>query len=124
MTQPINPEMELTPQQTKQMLDQGKLLLIDCRTPAEFELVHVAGAQLLPLDQIESRHDEVEPEPGQVVAVMCHHGVRSLKAARALRALGHGKVMSVAGGIDLWSLQIDKSVGRYERSTGVPRFVG
>jgi hypothetical protein len=30
----------------------------------------------------------------------------------------------VAGGIDLWSLQVDKSVGRYERSTGVPRFVG
>lgn len=124
MTQPINPEMELTPQQTKQLLDQGKLLLIDCRTPAEFELVHVAGAQLLPLDQIESRHDEVEPEPGQTVAVICHHGVRSLKAAHALRALGHGKVMSVAGGIDLWSLQIDKTVGRYERSTSVPRFVG
>ncbi len=124
MSQPINPQMELTPQQTKLLLDEGKLLLIDCRTPAEFELVHVAGAQLLPLDQIESRHDEVEPEPGQTVAVMCHHGVRSLKAAHALRALGHGNVMSVAGGIDLWSLQVDKSVGRYERSTGVPRFVG
>jgi adenylyltransferase/sulfurtransferase len=124
MSQPINPQMELTPQQTKLLLDEGKLLLIDCRTPTEFELVHVAGAQLLPLDQIESRHDEVEPEPGQTVAVMCHHGVRSLKAAHALRALGHGNVMSVAGGIDLWSLQVDKRVGRYERSTGVPRFVG
>jgi rhodanese-related sulfurtransferase len=124
MTQAVNPAMELTPQQAKRLLDEGKLLLIDCRTPAEFELVHVAGAQLLPLDQVEARHDEVEPEPGQTVAVICHHGVRSLKAAHALRALGHGNVMSVAGGIDLWSQQVDKGVRRYERSTGVPRFVG
>jgi rhodanese-related sulfurtransferase len=68
VSQPINPEMELTPQQAKQLMSEGKLLLIDCRTPAEFELVHVAGAQLLPLDQVESRHDEVEPAAGQTVA--------------------------------------------------------
>jgi rhodanese-related sulfurtransferase len=117
--------LEVSPRETKAaMTDPSKVLLVDCRTQPEWDLVHVTGSVHIPLDQIEQRHDEIELEPGQQLAVICHHGVRSMKAALALRALGHPSAVSVAGGIELWSLAADPAVGRYERGPGVLRLLG
>jgi rhodanese-related sulfurtransferase len=44
---------------------------------------------------------------------MCHHGRRSLRAASILRNAGFTDVVSMAGGIDLWSIDIDPAVARY-----------
>jgi adenylyltransferase/sulfurtransferase len=80
----------------------------------------------VPLSELEKRHDEIEPAPGQQVAILCHHGVRSLKATHALRALRKdlAQCRSVAGGIELWSRAADPAVPRYERGPGVLRLVG
>lgn len=120
----FKPELELTARQAKEMLEAGTLLLVDVRTPEEFDLVRVANSQLLTLSEIERRADEIEPASGQQVATLCHHGVRSLKAAFALRASGRPEladVKSVAGGIDAWSLVADPRIARYERGPGVLR---
>jgi rhodanese-related sulfurtransferase len=93
----------------------GTLLLIDCRTSEEWDCVHVAGSQLVPLHELEQRADEIQPGPGQQVAMLCHHGVRSLKGALALRQLGMEGVVSVAGGIDLWALAVGDGLAQYER---------
>lgn len=118
---PFKPDLELTPRDAMHLLREGKLLLIDCRTHPEFDYVHIDGSVLIPLDEIERRASEVEPDPGQQVAVLCHHGVRSMRATLALRALGVPGCLSVAGGIDAWSLGADAAVKRYERSGGVIR---
>ena len=115
---------EISPRDAKTMVESGKALLLDVRTQPEWDLVHVKGSVHIPLDQIEKRYDEIELAPGQELAVLCHHGVRSLKAALALRALGHPKAISVAGGIELWSLAADPNVPRYERGPGVLRLLG
>jgi rhodanese-related sulfurtransferase len=115
----LRPEYEVTPRHAKALLDARQLVLVDCRTLEEWKLVHVAGSVHIPLDEIERRSDEIERSAGQELAVMCHHGVRSLKAALALRQLGHLDAMSVAGGIDLWSVAADAGVLRYARSGGV-----
>lgn len=120
----FKPELELTARQAKAMLEAGTLVLVDVRTPEEFDLVRVANSQLLTLSEIERRMDEIEPAPGQQIATLCHHGVRSLKAALALRASGRPElagVKSVAGGIDAWSLAADPRIPRYERGPGVLR---
>jgi adenylyltransferase/sulfurtransferase len=116
---PIRPDLEITPADARAMLARGTLLLIDVRTREEHEFVNIPGGVLIPVDQIEKRADEVEPREGQVVATLCHHGVRSMRAALALRALGHPKAVSVAGGIEAWARHADPSVRRYERSGGV-----
>ena len=118
---PFRPEMELTVRDAHRMLGEGKLLLVDCRTVPEWEFARVEGSVLIPLDEVERRHDEVEAGPGQRVAVICHHGVRSMRAALALRALGVKGCVSVAGGIEAWSLAADAGVRRYERGGGVIR---
>jgi len=114
---PFRPQFEITPAQAAAWLGQSPpaVLLVDCRTREEWDLVHIPGSVWIPLSEIESRADELEPEPGQQVAVICHHGVRSLRASLALRQLGHPGAMSVAGGIDAWSQSVQPSIPRYER---------
>ena len=60
-----------------------------------------------------TRLDDIEPAPGQRVATLCHHGRRSLRASLALREVGFPDALSIAGGIDLWSRDIDSAVPRY-----------
>ncbi|MEI7658059.1 MAG: rhodanese-like domain-containing protein [Phycisphaerae bacterium] len=118
---PFRPAYEVTARDAKRMLDQrgDSILIIDVRTLPEWDHAHVAGSIHIPLDEIERRADEIAPAPGQMVACLCHHGVRSLKASLALRQLGCPQAMSIAGGIDAWSLAADPSVRRYDRAGGV-----
>lgn len=121
---PFRPEIEVTPRDAKAAIEAGRAILVDVRTQPEWELVHLTGGELIPLDQIANRHDEIEPHPGQQVLLLCHHGRRSLDAASILRATGRPELAnckSVAGGIELWSLAADPSVPRYERGPGVLR---
>ncbi len=108
---PFKPEYEVTPVATKR----DGLPILDVRLNEEFEFAHVEGSVHVPLHELEDRVDELEFDADEPIAVMCHHGVRSMKAALMLRALGFPKAYSIAGGIELWSLTADAGVPRYER---------
>ncbi len=87
-------------------------LLLDVREPWEFETAHIAGARLIPMGDIPGRaHQELDED--QPIAVLCHHGARSLSVTVWLRQQGFAKAQSVAGGIDAWSRSIDPTVPRY-----------
>lgn len=107
----LRPGLEVAPAELKAMLERGEAWLLDCREIAEWEFARIEGATLIPLGEIEERLDEIE-SPGRIV-VVCHHGVRSLRAALMLRARGID-AWSLAGGIDLWSRAIDPGVPRYD----------
>jgi len=89
-----------------------RVSLIDCREPAEHEIVHLEGATLIPMGETPSRVGEIAALKGRVV-VYCHHGMRSLQVAQWLRANGVPGVQSLAGGIDAWAVEIDPSAPRY-----------
>lgn len=118
---PFQPELEITPREASERLRRGddRFLLIDCREQGEWETARVEGATLIPLGQIQSRIEEIESAGRPEVAVICHHGRRSMKAAMLLRQLGIEGAMSVAGGIDWWSRSVDASVPRYMVESGV-----
>ena len=68
------------------------------------------------MDQTTARADEIEEAAGgrdKEVIVYCHTGRRSLNVAATLRGLGFTNVKSMAGGIELWSVDIDPKVPRY-----------
>jgi rhodanese-related sulfurtransferase len=90
----------------------SELVLVDVRTPGEHELVALPGSILLPLQELEDRVEELAPLRGKEVVVYCHHGVRSLHGAAFLNAHGVSAV-SMEGGIDAWSREVDSSVPRY-----------
>lgn len=108
-------DWEVTPRQVKEMLAQGgeDFLLIDCRTPKEYGIARIEGALLIPLQEFSSRITELEQHRDKKIVVHCHHGIRSLRVTTALRQQGFESVMSMAGGIDVWSVDIDPAVARY-----------
>lgn len=96
------------------MIEAGEdFLLLDCRTPREFEVARIEKGVLVPLQELGARLEELKPYSGKKIVVYCHHGMRSLRAAVGLRQQGLGDVWSMAGGIDLWSMDIDQAVPRY-----------
>lgn len=113
----LNPQLELSPRQVRAMMDEPgqKPLLIDCREESEWKTARIEGARLIPLGEfsakLDSIVDELEDQERPVV-VHCHHGMRSLKATLLLRSRGV-EAKSMAGGIDLWSVDVDPGVPRY-----------
>lgn len=107
--------MEITPRDASRMLqDRGSgLVLLDCREQAEWEIARIAGSVHVPLGELPTRAPGLSIDARTPVAVICHHGVRSLRAAHWLRERGFGEARSVAGGIDLWSVAVDPAVPRY-----------
>jgi adenylyltransferase/sulfurtransferase len=120
---PLRPEYEIAPRDAAEALKAGALLL-DCRTPAEWEASHVPGATLIPLHELADRLDEIEQHRDGPVCVMCHTGVRSLKATVFLQQNGFDGARSVAGGIDLWSKAVDPSIPRYVKDMSGCRVIG
>jgi adenylyltransferase/sulfurtransferase len=104
--------MEITPQEVKAKLQNGaKLLLVDCREPWEWETCRIEGAQLMPKASVPLHIRSIEA--AEEVVVYCHHGRRSLDVVAWLRAQGVEQALSMAGGIDRWSQEIDPAVPRY-----------
>ncbi len=89
----------------------GAPLLLDVREPWEAEIASIPGATLIPMADIPSRLQELDPDRPTVV--VCHHGARSLNVTMWLRQQGFEHVQSLAGGIEQWSRSIDPSTPRY-----------
>jgi rhodanese-related sulfurtransferase len=106
-------DLEITVDQLKTLLvSEHPPLLLDVREPWEFDTAHISSATLIPMNEIPSRAFN-ELDEDQPIAVLCHHGARSLSVTVWLRNQGFSKAQSVAGGIDAWSRSIDPSVPRY-----------
>ncbi len=105
-------EIEITVKEANELLKRKSAIqLIDVREPKEFEICHIEGATLIPLDELKgslNRFDLTDE-----IITYCHHGVRSIKAARFLREMGFSKTKSMKGGVDAWTREIDKKLPRY-----------
>jgi hydroxyacylglutathione hydrolase len=77
-----------------------KPLVVDVREPWEYAMGHIPGAQLIPLGQLSSRVEELDPK--QPVAVVCASGSRSESAASLLGQKGFSVIYNLQGGMDSW----------------------
>ncbi len=107
-------DWEITPRDSRDALNGANApILLDVRLPDELETASVDGALAIPLQELPSRLDELDDARDKRIITMCHHGRRSLRAASILRNAGFTDVVSMAGGIDLWSIDIDPTIARY-----------
>jgi rhodanese-related sulfurtransferase len=105
--------IEITPTEVSALQKQGVALrLIDVREPAEHAICHIDGAELIPMQTVPQHLAGLERDDSRIV-VFCHHGMRSLSVVHWLRKQGIENCQSMAGGIDLWSIQIAPAVPRY-----------
>jgi rhodanese-related sulfurtransferase len=104
---------EITATELKQRLDKGDdIQILDVREDNEFAYARIPNSIHIPLAQVLSRVNEIDPNRETVVH--CKMGGRSARAIDALMRSGYtGKLMNLKGGILAWSNEVDPSVPKY-----------
>jgi adenylyltransferase/sulfurtransferase len=104
---------EISVRDLKQRRDDGDApFVLDVREPYEAEIASIDADQLIPVDQLENRLDELEVGKDEEFVVHCRSGGRSAKATKMLREKGY-KASNLAGGVLAWSDEIDPDVPQY-----------
>lgn len=98
------------------------LTLIDVRTPAEFEAVHIPGSYNIPLDLLAEHRDELRRLNDRPVVLICRSGQRARQAEALLRAAHLPQVHILEGGISAWE-QAGKPVRRGRQRWSLERQV-
>src|SRR5712692_622655 len=94
---------EVTVDEVKNRIDRGEpWTLLDVREREEYRDGHLEGALSLPRGFLELRVEEAVADKSTPLLAYCASGVRSLMAARTLKDMGYGNVVSLAGGYTAW----------------------
>ena len=80
-------------------MDEGRVKLLDVRTPAEFGEIHIEGSELMPLDRLDP--DRLKGTDKDCV-VVCRTGKRAAQAKEKLEAGGCERLMILEGGVQAW----------------------
>ena len=104
---------EITSTELKQRLDNGDdIQIIDVREDHEVAIGTIPNSVHIPLAQILTRMNEIDPNRETVVH--CKMGGRSARAIDALQRSGYqGRLMNLKDGIIGWSNEVDPSVPKY-----------
>jgi adenylyltransferase/sulfurtransferase len=104
----------ITAKELKELLDSDKpTYLVDVREPAEWEIVSIPGATLIPKDEI-LRGDALASLPQDKQIIMyCKTGVRSAETLAAVKNAGFSDAVHVQGGVTAWVNQVDQSLPVY-----------
>ena len=92
-------------------LDTRKVIFLDVRTPAEFngtaevKFGAIKNAINIPVQELESRMNELEPYKNKEIIVYCSHSRRSPRASYMLTQKGFKHVTNMAGGMSVWKEQ-------------------
>lgn len=81
---------------TAQQLLASGAVLVDVRTPMEYEAGHIPGARLIPYDQVAARAGEL-PAKDRPIVLYCRTGRRTGVAAATLAQLGYTAVYDMQG---------------------------
>ncbi|NBB84848.1 MAG: molybdopterin-synthase adenylyltransferase MoeB [Bacteroidetes bacterium] len=87
--------------------------VLDVRKPREAEIASLGADQLIPVDELADRLDELKATKDDEIVIHCRSGARSAKATQLLLDHGYTDVKNLAGGILAWSEEIDSSVPQY-----------
>ena len=108
------PGSAITPRELREWLDSGKkLALIDVREPAEWDIVHIEGAQLIPQSLINSGEGLAQLPQDRMPVLYCKTGVRSAEALAAVRKAGFADAVHLQGGIVAWAKQMQPDMVMY-----------
>lgn len=91
--------------------------LLDVRSPAEFESVHIPGAYNVPLDTLGEHAEDIQRHVEELVVLVCRSGMRASQAEQRLAAAGMGNVRVLEGGMMAWERaggQVNRGQARWD----------
>lgn len=86
----------------KQIGTQSEKVVLDVRTPSEYNGGHLAQAKLMNVNDSNFKQQLSTLQKDKPVYVYCAAGVRSNKAAKIMRQEGFTQVFELSGGIQAW----------------------
>ena len=100
--QNVSANQTMTTQELQNKLNaQENFVLLDVRTQEEYNAGYIAGAILLPYDEINAKATIVLPDKEKEIVLYCRSGRRSAIAKKSLLDLGYQKVVDF-GGVKRW----------------------
>lgn len=90
------------PREAQALLENVHPFLLDVRTPGEYQRGHIAGATLIPLQELQRRLGELSAYKNQDILVYCASGNRSTVASKILIDAGFKRIYNLATGIHGW----------------------
>ena len=94
---------ELMAPEAAELIENVDPVIIDVRTPGEFESGHIPEAMLLPVQIFEENLSALEKYKGDDILLYCASGNRSTVAARILIEAGFDKVYNLRHGFGDWA---------------------
>jgi molybdopterin/thiamine biosynthesis adenylyltransferase/rhodanese-related sulfurtransferase len=104
----------ITAAELKDLIDSDKpIYLVDVREPAEWEIVRIPGATLIPKDDILRGEALASLPQDKQIVMYCKTGVRSAETLAAVKNAGFSDAVHVQGGVTAWVNQVDRSLPVY-----------
>lgn len=98
-----NPYRQVSSEEAAAMMEEETdYILLDVRTPEEYEEKHITGAVNLPNETIKTEEITQLPDKEQLILVYCRSGNRSKQASQKLADLGYTNIVEF-GGIKDWT---------------------
>jgi molybdopterin/thiamine biosynthesis adenylyltransferase/rhodanese-related sulfurtransferase len=98
----------------KAKMDAGEdFYLVDVREPAEWEIMQIPGAVLIPKGEILNGNALADLPQDKEIVLYCKSGIRSAESLAALKAAGLSNSVHVQGGVIAWQAQVDPSLPTY-----------
>jgi molybdopterin/thiamine biosynthesis adenylyltransferase/rhodanese-related sulfurtransferase len=88
-------------------------LLVDVREQAEWEIMQIPGAVLIPKGEILNGNALADLPQDKEIVLYCKSGIRSAESLAALKAAGLTNSVHVQGGVLAWQAQVDPSLPTY-----------
>ena len=109
-----------TPEEVARAMSEGRIVLIDVRTPQEYMFEHIEGALLMPMAFF--RPKALPGQSDKRIVFHCGSGVRSERVARAAIEAGVGIIAHMEGGFAGWKAAKLPYTGT-NMATGAPQSV-
>jgi molybdopterin/thiamine biosynthesis adenylyltransferase/rhodanese-related sulfurtransferase len=104
----------IVPRELADMIDRGdNIFLVDVREPAEFEIVSIPGATLIPKGEFLNGSALVGLPQDKRLVLYCKSGIRSAEALAIVKGAGFADAVHVGGGVVGWVNQVDPSLPSY-----------
>lgn len=95
----------ITPDKVKGLVNNKHVQIVDVREINEYVLGHIPGSTNIPLSQLVTQIDEIDPEKETIF--VCRSGNRSGKVCEYLSSLGYKKLKNMVGGMNQWKGHIE-----------------
>lgn len=88
--------------QAQGLIKDSNTLVLDVRSPGEFETAHIDGAVNIPVDRLDPHLREIVHNAGGTLVLVCQSGGRAEQAAGKLAKHGKEDLVLLDGGMNAW----------------------